>query len=1218
MAWWRGIAVAAMTAVWLAAGADRVAAGPQEEIEALVKQVQTLRDAGKNAEALPLAEKAFAIAEQKLGPDSEAAIAPLVNIGAIKVATILAGQDGFGGPANQADWDKAEALFRRTLALREKYPGEDKRPSLGKILLALGVVYSSQKKFGDSDRYFGRYFEYAEARITAKKMRPDDSDLSQALSMQATADFVRTRTGDLQKLYQRMIALSEQHLGYDHPYTGVQIAQLALFLGMLQGPASVEPLNERFVAIAKKAFEDPGTDLGPSVTREDLMAKLNRAAAQMMAAGKPDKAQEALAIVREARAAPRPQPGQQTAEAGTDPDALAKQADEVEKWKGRTQALPLRKRIAALRQQALAANPGDANARAKLATACQQLADYYFSVDLANDAEPMFKCVLLIREMEGSKLKIAAALDNMGNVLERLGRFGEAEEALKRAIVLIEEVKGADTTDASPLRIRVAELMAKQGHAEEGVKFASANPAAGKKLFARPPGKRDALADLDNWGADPAAQKRYSVMEWRGMELDHKLMDMLGPDTPGLVSSLFQTSALFLHSKDLPNAAALLNRAAKIAIASLKRGGRSEPASEKDPGSTAVFTQLVKVGHRLATVEPASESKLRGNLFVMAQWAQHSAAAGALAQMAARPQSDPALAKLARERQDLANERREMDARLFAAVSLSAEARRQQEGKDREMRQRVVVIGKRIEEIDAALLKRFPRYAELVNPTPLSAAKVQRLLKPAEALVLFLDTPSKSGEPGETIAWVVTNKKVQWARIGLGGAAMAEAVFALRCGLDAAAWRDDGAAACEKAVKAKNEYPDKPLPYDLERAYKLYQGLFGPFADLIKGKRLLIAASGSLTSLPLQALVTEKPAEALPGWEGYHGVKWLGREHAVSVLPSVPSLSVLRQEAKAEGAPEPFVGYGDPALDGNPKCSEAQPPKTCPGEGAPEGSAPAKRGWAARSLGAYFRGGLGDVSMLRQLCPLPEAAVELGCVAKSLHARVGRVLTGSAATETAVKHAHLHRYRVLHFATHGLLAGQTASLNGGVAEPALVLTPPQKATGEDDGLLTASEITQLKLNADWIVLSACNTASGEETGAEALSGLARAFFYAGAKSLLVSHWEVDSYAATMLTTTAFKELSVRPDIGPAKALQRSQAALIDDAERPWNAHPSFWAPFVLVGEGTRGGARTASAGGAAPASPWPVTEGAARRHQARGAKPKTTSPAAARKKPPAH
>ncbi len=238
---------------------------------------------------------------------------------------------------------------------------------------------------------------------------------------------------------------------------------------------------------------------------------------------------------------------------------------------------------------------------------------------------------------------------------------------------------------------------------------------------------------------------------------------------------------------------------------------------------------------------------------------------------------------------------------------------------------------------------------------------------------------------------------------------------------------------------------------------------------------------------------------------------------------------------------------------------------------------------------------------LRKLCPLPEASLELKCVAKSLKAGSGRVLTGDAATEAAVKHAHLDRYRVLHFATHGLLAGQTASLNGGTAEPALVLTPPEKASDEDDGLLTASEIAQLKLNADWVVLSACNTAGGEKTGAEALSGLARAFFYAGAKSLLVSHWEVDSYAATMLTTTAFNDLSVTADIGPAKALQRSQAKLMNDGERPWNAHPSFWAPFVLVGEGTRSGTHVASAG--EPRAP--------------GARPKAPGPAAARKQPPA-
>ena len=103
----------------------------------------------------------------------------------------------------------------------------------------------------------------------------------------------------------------------------------------------------------------------------------------------------------------------------------------------------------------------------------------------------------------------------------------------------------------------------------------------------------------------------------------------------------------------------------------------------------------------------------------------------------------------------------------------------------------------------------------------------------------------------------------------------------------------------------------------------------------------------------------------------------------------------------------------------------------------------------------------------------------------------------------------------------------------GCAEPGLILTPPAKGTSDakalerDDGFLTASEIATLKLDADWVILSACNTAGASGETAEALSGMARAFFYAGARALLVSHWEVGSDAAVKLTTRAFAELKAR-------------------------------------------------------------------------------------------
>ena len=137
----------------------------------------------------------------------------------------------------------------------------------------------------------------------------------------------------------------------------------------------------------------------------------------------------------------------------------------------------------------------------------------------------------------------------------------------------------------------------------------------------------------------------------------------------------------------------------------------------------------------------------------------------------------------------------------------------------------------------------------------------------------------------------------------------------------------------------------------------------------------------------------------------------------------------------------------------------------------------------------------------------------------------------------------------------------------GLGEPALALTLPAQPNDLDDGLLTASEVAQLKLNADWVVLSACSTAAGDKPGAEALSGLARAFFYAGARALLVSHWSVDSEAATRLTAATFSIMNSEPKLGHAEALRRAMLAYMNDKASPLNAYPAFWAPFSLVGEG---------------------------------------------------
>jgi CHAT domain-containing protein len=213
-----------------------------------------------------------------------------------------------------------------------------------------------------------------------------------------------------------------------------------------------------------------------------------------------------------------------------------------------------------------------------------------------------------------------------------------------------------------------------------------------------------------------------------------------------------------------------------------------------------------------------------------------------------------------------------------------------------------------------------------------------------------------------------------------------------------------------------------------------------------------------------------------------------------------------------------------------------------------------------------LRSGLADGGEIRSQVPLPETADELCAVARDLRVSDKDICLGNRATEAEVKRlsetGELSKYRIIHFATHGALAGQAS----GSSEPGLILTPPTVATERDDGYLSASEVAALRLDADWVILSACNTAAGSAEGAEALSGLARAFFYAGARALLVSHWAVASDATVKLITGAVGRMTSDKKMGHPEAMRQSMLTLIDNGDA-YEAHPAFWAPFVVVGEG---------------------------------------------------
>ncbi|MGH7768024.1 MAG: CHAT domain-containing protein, partial [Candidatus Binatia bacterium] len=241
---------------------------------------------------------------------------------------------------------------------------------------------------------------------------------------------------------------------------------------------------------------------------------------------------------------------------------------------------------------------------------------------------------------------------------------------------------------------------------------------------------------------------------------------------------------------------------------------------------------------------------------------------------------------------------------------------------------------------------------------------------------------------------------------------------------------------------------------------------------------------------------------------------------------------------------EPLIAFGDPVLEGN--------------------------GLQRGGPMLASRGTLIPVEDIRKMNRLPGTRDELQAVAKALGVSPQTSLyLGHQATEPMVtklnSSGRLAKAEVVAFSTHGLIAGELK----GLKEPALVLTPPKEPTEEDDGLLGLEDILKLKLDsADWVILSACNTAAADASG-EGLSGLARAFFFAGARSLLVSHWSVEDRATQTLMMEVFQRYAKDKTMSRSEALRQGMLALMGKAkdETAYFAHPFSWAPFFLAGEG---------------------------------------------------
>jgi CHAT domain-containing protein len=511
------------------------------------------------------------------------------------------------------------------------------------------------------------------------------------------------------------------------------------------------------------------------------------------------------------------------------------------------------------------------------------------------------------------------------------------------------------------------------------------------------------------------------------------------------------------------------------------------------------------------------------------------------------------LADLVRQEQDAQKQRKLMETAL--RENLAAPREQQLPRVIKELKSKIDTLTRARMVLVDEIKTRFPKYAELTNPKPVSSYRVQKQLHRGEVFISIYTADDHS------YIWAIPHEgRTAFSTVPLGRKRLAQTVADLRKALD-------------PKPTTLGDIPE----FDTSLAYDLYRKLLEPVEiEWQNAKDLLVVAHGPLGQLPFALLPTAPGSvgEEQELFSQYRKVPWLIRKVSVTRLPSASTFVNLRSVTAGDPMRKAFAGFGDPIF--NPQQLVAAKKE----KAKPAIVAASQHGQIhVRGIRISEDGILDSDKIvsctINNLKRLPDTSAEVIDIAEALRANPNEdVFLGRQASEQQVKSMDLSDRKVIAFATHALVPGDLDGLD----QPALALSAPSIAGDNEDGLLTMGEILRLKLNADWVVLSACNTGAAEGKGAEAISGLGRAFFYAGTRAILVSMWPVETTSARDLTTGLFRYQQAEQTLSRARALQKSVLALIDGPglKDPASgkiaasyAHPLFWAPFIVVGESGR-------------------------------------------------
>jgi CHAT domain-containing protein/tetratricopeptide (TPR) repeat protein len=967
-----------------------------------------------------------------------------------------------------------------------------------------------------------------------------DPDTATSLNVVADAQMRQGKYADAQKNFSTALNIYEKRLGPEHVNTAAALNNLALVLEKLGDYPSAESLLRRSLRILEKALgqqhQDTATTLSNLGRVLDLQGKYS-----------------------------------ETTGGGTGEDAkqLSTRAQELINRGQYKEAETLQYRVVAIHDKILGRE------HPSTATSLSNLGNVLYLQGKLKEAETIHRSVLAIREkvLGPQHPDTATSMNNLANVLQEQGK----DELL------------------SPSESRAQARFNLQAYTETESLFRKALAIQERTLGPNHPATANTLNNLGTYLDRRGRTEEAEPLQRRALDILEKSLGTLHPDTAAMLTTLAvmldrqgkltEAEALYRKAVEVARQAGnpriLLLNSSRLGFALAKHGRYREALPfYKEAADTLDYLYVRTRG--LSEETRAAFLGQYGNIYletikVLLQLHRTSPQAGydrEVLEIASRNQSrvftemmrqadvakfsaDPAFVGLKRTRENL---HEKIENLHLAMVTMPLD----QPGLDArrsDLNGQLAAAKGELAPLEDALWRDYPRFMELTNPRPVSVRDLQQtLLRPDEVLLSYVLLPQ------EIAIFAVTRERFQMVNLPVKREDVVQRVRAIR-------------RAIEKVALGESVLFLREV--DPANLNSLYRDLVAPLAPALAGKqKIIVVADGPLLTVPLEFLVTHYGPDEQQAFEAtraasdgsgerpflgeYGGLAYLGKEHRFAYLPSLSALASQRLYPKRyTGLRQEYTAFADPIFTPS----------------AGQSYSPATRAALALLANNYRVGkdGLPEIARLR------ETADEARSIAQILGGS-NRMFIGGEAQEDMAKSGELKSSRYVLFATHGFLGGEfltgadpaadhaAGSARARIgAQPSLALTLVGDLRGED-GMLTMKEVIEdVELNADLVALSACNTAgdTAQANNGEGFAGLTRAFMYAGAKALLVSHWSVDSLSTEALMTSTFRNIKQGETALKAVSDAQREVRAGSYASGPYRfsrSHPFFWAAFVYVGD----------------------------------------------------